>query len=289
VKKDNERGIRMSVPVHAGEEWHVTCVAWLHSIGLHTIDTHRTKKSADVMITLPGRQDMRILVDFKAGTLSNKGAELSKLAGDFDGLSKGSSTRCDFAMLMYKEGEIGKVNENGNATNIGYLSDPRVSSHSSGRGWDGCLREDRTYICDKTTFLQALNRMIESIPPVGSGVVHTLSLKALSICASVLDAKTEALVVAASAVGDQKGEYNDLKKIRGELKKHVDATMGTYLQDAEDVDTVKEAIALRPKANQPKDFARWSYALSSANEVRVDPLSLGLPPNGKKRPRSEED
>jgi len=285
MEADNARRMRMSVPVHGGEEWHEVCVAWLRSIGLLPTDTHRIKKSANVIITLPGRPDLRILVDFKSGALHNKPAELTKLASDFHGLSTGP-TKCDFAMLMYQEGEIGRLNDNGKPTNVGYLVDARVSSNFSGSGWEGCLRADRTYICDRTTFCQALNRMIESMPGGAPAfqVMEGLVVTALTISASVLDAKIGALVVAAAAVGDHRGEFNKLKVVQTELQKYLADTQVAYLNNAEDTTTVVTVTTARPASNIPTDTKRWTGSVALANEVRGDRPALELP-RMKKRPR----
>ena len=73
VKAENARAVQMSIPAVAGRAWHDKAISWLRSIGITVTNTHTTGHSGDAIITLPGCPDMRILLDFKAGTLANRG------------------------------------------------------------------------------------------------------------------------------------------------------------------------------------------------------------------------
>jgi len=119
VKAENALAVQMAIPVIAGQVWHDKAISWLLSIGITPTDTHDTHHSADAIITLPGRPDMRILLDFKAGTLANKGPNLIKLGEDFHALSTGGN-KCDFAMLMFQHGRSGKLTRR--ATHLTFIT-----------------------------------------------------------------------------------------------------------------------------------------------------------------------
>jgi hypothetical protein len=162
---DAELRVRKAIPVFAGEDFHGDCVHWLRSIGMPpTVDTHLDAHSGDVILTLPGRE-LRVLVDFKASdTMDQRSVHLIKLASDFNSLAANRAEperRCDFAMLLYLEGAI--------KAGSGYGVDPCCASNPSNNGgysMTGTLREDRTFVCTRSTFVRAVAGMLDMVPIV---------------------------------------------------------------------------------------------------------------------------
>jgi len=125
-------------------------------------------------------------------------------------------------------------------------------------------------------------------------VMEGLVVKAFTISSSVIDAnesKTDALVRAAHAFGDYRGEYGNLSAVRRELKKHISEEMLNYLLTANDSKTIQEMVATRPVALAPKDLKGWNGKVQIANEGRVGLPALSVArqlPNPKKQPRLDE-